>query len=229
MIESARPLPLSASSTINKDDVLARIDEIQANMPDELRSARWLLKEREEFRAKMRREGDEIVALARNRAEQMVQRTQVVKAAEARARKVLETAETDSRRLRLEAEDYCDQKLGSFENVLQRTLQQVGAGRAKLQGTCWMNLANKPCHKLRIHLMTLTRHQRSRRWVTRSRHRFLPKHRGTSSWPRRRSLSTSHRSSVSREPNTILSCRSHRQRAWCSKPPKCGPRSCILT
>ena len=134
IIESARPLPLSASSTINKDDVLSVIDEIQASMPDELRSARWLLKEREEFRAKMRREGDEIVALARNRAEQMVQRTQVVKAAEARARKVMEQAEAEARRLRLEAEDYCDQKLGSFENVLQRTLQQVGAGRAKLQG-----------------------------------------------------------------------------------------------
>ena len=134
VIESARALPLSASSTINKDEVLARIDEIQANMPEELRSARWLLKEREEFRAKIRREGDEIVALARNRAEHMVQRTQVVKAAEARARKVLETAEAESRQLRLEAEDYCDQKLGSFENVLQRTLRQVGAGRAKLQG-----------------------------------------------------------------------------------------------
>lgn len=134
VIESARPLPLSASSTINKDEVLALVDEIQMALPDELRSARWLLKERDEFRAKTRREGDEIVALARNRAEQMVQRTQVVKAAEARARKVLETAEAEARRLRLEAEDYCDQKLGSFENVLQRTLQQVGAGRAKLQG-----------------------------------------------------------------------------------------------
>lgn len=134
MIQAARPLPLSASSTINKDDVLALIDEMQASLPDELRSARWLLKEREEFRAKMRREGDEIVALARNRAEQMVQRTQVVKAAEARARKVIEAAEAEARQLRLEAEDYCDQKLGSFENVLQRTLQQVGAGRTKLQG-----------------------------------------------------------------------------------------------
>lgn len=49
--------------------------------------------------------------LARNRAEQMVQRTQVVKAAEARARKVLETAETEARQLRLEAEDYCDQEM----------------------------------------------------------------------------------------------------------------------
>lgn len=144
MIESARPLPLSASSTINKEEVLGLIDEIQGTMPDELRSARWLLKERDEFRAKMRREGDEIVALARNRAEQMVQRTQVVKAAEARARKVLETAEAEARRLRLEAEDYCDQKLGSFENVLQRTLQQVGAGRAKLQGNLLDELGAQP-------------------------------------------------------------------------------------
>lgn len=144
VIESARPLPLSASSTINKDDVLSLIDEMQANLPDELRSARWLLKEREEFRAKMRREGDEIVALARNRAEQMVQRTQVVKAAEARARKVIEAAEAEARQLRLEAEDYCDQKLGSFENVLQRTLQQVGAGRTKLQGNLLDELGEVP-------------------------------------------------------------------------------------
>ena len=144
VIESARALPLSASSAINKDEVLAIIDEIQASLPDELRSARWLLKERDEFRAKMRREGDEIVALARNRAEQMVQRTQVVKAAEARARKVIEQAEAEARRLRLEAEDYCDQKLGSFENVLQRTLQQVGAGRAKLQGNLLDELGEQP-------------------------------------------------------------------------------------
>ncbi len=144
VIESARGLPLSASSAINKAEIVEMIDQIQHNMPDELRSARWLLKERDEFRAKMRREGDEIVALARNRAEQMVQRTQVVKAAEARARKITEQAEAESRRLRLEAEDYCDQKLGSFENVLQRTLQQVGAGRAKLQGNLLDQLGDEP-------------------------------------------------------------------------------------
>ncbi len=144
VIETARQLPLSSSSAINKDDVLALIDEIEQQLPDELRSARWLLKEREEFRAKTRREGDEIVALARNRAEQMVQRTQVSKAAEARARKVIEQAEAEARRLRLEAEDYCDQKLGSFENVLHRTLQQVAAGRSKLQGNLLDELDDSP-------------------------------------------------------------------------------------
>ena len=36
--------------------------------------------------------------------------------------------------MRLECEDFCDQKLASFEIVLERTQKMVAAGRAKLQG-----------------------------------------------------------------------------------------------
>ena len=64
----------------------------------------------------------------------MVQRTEVVKAAEPRARQIVDEAEDEARRLRLECEDFCDQKLASFEIVLERTLKMVAAGRAKLQG-----------------------------------------------------------------------------------------------
>jgi hypothetical protein len=35
----------------------------------------------------------------------------------------------------LECEDFCDQKLASFEIVLERTLKLVGSGREKLQAT----------------------------------------------------------------------------------------------
>ena len=71
---------------------------------------------------------------ARARAERMVQRTEVVKAAEQRARQIVEAAEAEARRLRHEAEDFCDQKLASFEIVLERTTKTVQAGREKLQG-----------------------------------------------------------------------------------------------
>ncbi len=135
IIESARPVPLSASSMISKEEVLDLLDEAITRFPEELRAARWLLKEREEYLAKMRHEGDEIITQARARAEQMVQRTEVVKAAEQRAYQILDQAEADARRLRHEVEDFCDQKLASFEIVLDRTLQMVAAGRAKLQGT----------------------------------------------------------------------------------------------
>jgi cell division septum initiation protein DivIVA len=133
IVENARPMPLSASSMINKEEVLDLLDEAVARLPDELRAARWLLKERDEFLAKVRREGDEILEQARSQAERMVQRTEVVKAAEQRARQIVEAAEAEARRMRHETEDFCDQKLASFEIVLERTLKMVGAGRAKLQ------------------------------------------------------------------------------------------------
>lgn len=135
MIENARDVPLSASSMISKDEVLGLIDEALESLPEELRAARWLLKEREEFLARTRHEADDIVDQARTRAERMVQRTEVVKAAEQRAYDIVDAAQADARRLRHEVEDFCDQKLASFEIVLERTQRLVGAGRAKLQGT----------------------------------------------------------------------------------------------
>jgi hypothetical protein len=134
LVSGARPMPLSASVMINRDEVVELLEEALDRMPDELRAARWLLKEREEFLAKVRREGDDILDQARARAERMVQRTEVVKAAEARARQLVEKAEDNARRMRLECEDFCDQKLASFEIVLERTQKVVAAGRAKLQG-----------------------------------------------------------------------------------------------
>ena len=133
-VEAARPVPLSSDSRINKDELLELLNETLGRLPDELRAARWLLKEREEFLAKTRREGDEILELARVRAARMVERTEVVREAESRARQVLDDADAEARRMRYEVEDYCDRKLGSFEIVLQRTLKSVNAGRAKLQG-----------------------------------------------------------------------------------------------
>ena len=135
VIEAARPVPLSASSMIAKEEVLELIDEALHQLPEELRAARWLLKEREEFLARTRHEADEILEQARARAERMVQRTEVVKAAEARAYEIVDGAQADARRLRHEVEDFCDQKLASFEIVLERTQKLVAAGRAKLQGT----------------------------------------------------------------------------------------------
>ena len=132
IVESAPGLPMSASVRINKDELLELLDDAVAQLPEELRSARWLLKEREEFTARTRREGEEIITDARTRVANMVQRTEVAKAAELRARQIIEEAEAEARRMRRETEDFCDQKLASFEIVLERISQTVATGRSRL-------------------------------------------------------------------------------------------------
>ncbi len=133
IIATARTIPLSASPMINRDEIIEILEEAVNRLPDELRQARWMLKERAEFVAKTRREADELLDAARVQAERMVQRTEVVRAAEQRARQVKETAETDARRLRHETEDFIDQRLASFEILLDKVTKTVAAGRSRLQ------------------------------------------------------------------------------------------------
>lgn len=135
LVEAAKPIPMSASARIDKDEVLDLLDEALERLPTELREARWLRKERDEYLTKMQGDGEEIIEAARTRAERMVQRAEVVKAAEHRARRILDQAEAEARRLRLECEDFCDQRLAGFEIVLERTLKVVGSGREKLQAS----------------------------------------------------------------------------------------------
>ena len=65
LIENAKPVPLSASSMINKDEVLPVLQAAVQGLPEELRAARWLLKERDDFLARVQNEGDQIIATAR--------------------------------------------------------------------------------------------------------------------------------------------------------------------
>jgi F0F1-type ATP synthase membrane subunit b/b' len=131
-IATARTIPLSSSPMINRDEVLQLLEEANNRLPEELRQARWLLKERAEFMAKTRREADDILDAARAQAERMVQRTEVVRAAEARAHQILESAEAESRKMKRETEDYCDRHLARFEIVLDKVAKTVSTGREKL-------------------------------------------------------------------------------------------------
>ena len=144
LIDQARPMPLSASSMINKEEVLAVLQAAAQALPEELRAARWLLKEREDFLARVQTEGDQIIATSRAQAEQMVTRTELVKTAEEKARQIVADAEEQARHLKLETEDWCDQKLGAMEIVLQRTMKTVASGRARLQGAERTEAAPEP-------------------------------------------------------------------------------------
>ena len=132
VIATAPTMPLSSSPRIDRDEIIELLEETLQRLPEELRHARWMIKERQEFVNKTRREADELLEAARVQAERMVQRTEVVRAAEARARQLNEAAESDARRLRHETEDFLDQRLASFEILLDRLNKTVLAGRSRL-------------------------------------------------------------------------------------------------
>lgn len=133
LVNNAKSMPLSASVLIAKDEFMAILDQALERMPEELRQARWMLRERDDYLARARREGDQIIEAARARAEAMVQRTDIVREAKFAAQRAVDEAEAESRKLRMEADDYCDRRLAKLEIEIDRIAKQVHAGRQRLQ------------------------------------------------------------------------------------------------
>ncbi|MCU1459880.1 MAG: synthase [Actinomycetia bacterium] len=133
LVEAGRSMPMSASVLVNRDEMLDLLEAALEGLPEELRQARWLLKERDEFLSEARRDAEDIREKAAATASRMVEEREIVRQAEATARQIRSDAEATARQLRHEAEDYIDTKLASFEVVLERTMLAVQKGRERLQ------------------------------------------------------------------------------------------------
>ena len=134
-------MPLSSSAIVNREEILALLQEARSEIPEEIRQARWVVKDREELLAKARRDGEAIIEKAREERLRIVSNEEVVRAAQEEAERILAEAREQARQMRLEVEDYVDAKLAQFEIALEKTyaelersIGQVRRGREKLRG-----------------------------------------------------------------------------------------------
>lgn len=141
LVEQARSMPLSSTAMVNREEILELIDAAGMNLPEEIRQARWVVKDREELLSKARRDGEAIVDQALAEQARLVSQQEVVRAAHGEAERIVAEGREQARQLRLEAEDYIDGKLAEFEAILERaaedlarSLGQVRRGREKLRG-----------------------------------------------------------------------------------------------
>ena len=74
------------------------------------------------------REAEALMDEVRAQAEHMVQRTEIVRQANAVAQRILDDANEEARALRHQAEDFVDQKLAGMEIVLDRLTRTVAGG-----------------------------------------------------------------------------------------------------
>jgi hypothetical protein len=148
LIHEAKSMPLSSSVLVNRDELLELIAEMKEALPEEIKRARWIVRDREELLAKARAEGEQIVEQAHEDQLRMARKEEVVARATREADRIVSEAEDVSRTMRSEAEDYVDAKLAQFEisirkileasqssaEALGRTLDQVELGRERLRG-----------------------------------------------------------------------------------------------
>lgn len=132
LVEGARSMPMSASAVVNRGEVLEAITKLEAAVDSSLSRASEVVGDRDAVVAEGRSEADEILRRAHESREQLASDTDVYRLAQDKAAEATEQARQEADALRAEADAYVEQRLANFELTLERTLETVRRGRARL-------------------------------------------------------------------------------------------------
>jgi cell division septum initiation protein DivIVA len=132
LVENAKPVFMSQDVRVDKQALVGLVDELRHGLPSAVARSDELLRQAQDELEDARRSGEETLAVARQRALELVEQEQVVAQANARAADIVAAAEQQAAKLRADADAYCDARLASFEEDLDALTAQVKAGRAKL-------------------------------------------------------------------------------------------------
>src|ERR687891_652735 len=86
LVHNAKPVPLTDQVRVDKEEIYDILDQMRATIPEEIKQARWIVKERQEMLAEAKREAERIVKEARDRQRQQVSQQGVTRGAEGQAR-----------------------------------------------------------------------------------------------------------------------------------------------
>ena len=67
LVHNAKPVPLTDQVRVDKEEIYDILDQMRATIPEEIKQARWIVKERQEMLAEAKREAERIVKEARER------------------------------------------------------------------------------------------------------------------------------------------------------------------
>jgi hypothetical protein len=104
LVHNAKAVPLTDQVRIDREEIYDILDQMRATIPEEIKQARWIVKERQE----------------------------IVKIAERQAQDIVDEARRQARETRLEMEDWADSILSTLEVNLEKFLTAVKRGRERL-------------------------------------------------------------------------------------------------
>ena len=132
LVHNAKQVPLTDQVRVDKEEIYDLLDQMRATIPEEIKQARWIVKERQEMLAEAKREAERIVKEARDRQDRLISSEEVVKAAERVAEDIIDEAQAREREIRLGAEDYADEILNTLEVNLTKFIAAIQRGREQM-------------------------------------------------------------------------------------------------
>jgi vacuolar-type H+-ATPase subunit H len=132
-VKGSRRLPFSRLRLVDERRIWPLLDQMRISIPDEVRRAERITREKDRTIAQAHEEAERVVGLARSEAAQLTAEHTIAQAAEERATAIRKQAERTAQTIRAGADDYAFDVLCKLEQELKRTLTVVENGIRTIQ------------------------------------------------------------------------------------------------
>jgi cell division septum initiation protein DivIVA len=128
LFNESRPFPLTHNVIVDEDRFLDIIDQMRISIPEEVKKAQQVHSQKDRVLAQAQEEANRTLAIAREKADALVEKENVAQEAQKRAGQIVEQARMEAENIKAGADQYALDSLLSLETELQRILQQVRNG-----------------------------------------------------------------------------------------------------
>ncbi len=145
LLDNASSVPFSVKkSIIDCDQMRDYINEIRLNLPQEIKQAKLIVRDRQSIINDANKEAETIVRRAEDRAKVIVSNDEITKAAKARAVEMINQAQAKSKEIKNAANKYIDDVLVQAEECLQANLTDIRKTRQAVKSIPTNGQVQKP-------------------------------------------------------------------------------------
>ena len=132
-IEQAKSIPLLNRALIDKEELLAAIEELRLNIPEDVKQAKLIKDDRSRILAEANAEKEEIIRAAKEKTEKMIDEHEITKKASEQAMQIVANAQKNARDLRMGARQYVDSLFADTDAKLIKAQSIIRKARADVR------------------------------------------------------------------------------------------------
>jgi len=133
MVRAGRRMPITNKLMMDEQELVDMIDQMRTVLPEEIRYAKHVLREKEQILSDAQAQADDILRMARQQAEVLIEREGLLKQAKTQADEIRRQAQEEAERVQVGADNYVRQVLNDLSDALQRQLASINKGLDSLK------------------------------------------------------------------------------------------------
>lgn len=128
LIEKGKPVPFLNMVMVDEKKLISIIEEIEKNFPYEFEKAKSVLKEKEEIITEARERAKKIIEGAEEDKRRLIYESEIVIKAKEEADEIIKKAEKEAEKIKKEGEEFVKDLLSRIDNYLIRARKIIEEG-----------------------------------------------------------------------------------------------------